>query len=141
MSDAKPKKAPAKKKPALPDTPGVDALLSALEHPLKAEVQALRRIFLGADARLRERVKWNSPSFFAGEADLGAFTLRQEGFVHFIMVFPKGMAAYAECPLFEGKHVDRRELKFKDMGDVLAKQPLLEAAVQDWVRVLLGEAA
>ena len=42
---------------------GVDAFMRALEHPLKAEIEAVRQIMLGLDAAITEEVKWNAPSF------------------------------------------------------------------------------
>lgn len=55
------------KKPALNDggqkDPAVAAFLDALDHPLKKEVVAARRIILGVDSTIHEGVKWNAPSF------------------------------------------------------------------------------
>lgn len=41
----------------------VIAFLAALDHPLEKEIVAARKIALGADASIREGVKWNAPSF------------------------------------------------------------------------------
>ena len=41
----------------------VDEYLAALDHPKKAEMQALRTLILAADPSIREGVKWNAPSF------------------------------------------------------------------------------
>lgn len=54
---AAPKAAPA----------NVDNYLSALDHPCKPAVQAIRQVILGLDARIREEIKWNAPSFFIVE--------------------------------------------------------------------------
>lgn len=45
------------------EDPAVIDLLAALDHPLKKEIVAARKIVLGADASIREGVKWNAPSF------------------------------------------------------------------------------
>lgn len=55
------KKTPAKKKPAV--EPSLDAFLAALDHPLKADIEAVRKTVLGADKAIGEGVKWNSLSF------------------------------------------------------------------------------
>lgn len=52
-------------KAAVPAT--VDELMKSLDHPLKAEIETVRRIILAADRRIGEGVKWNAPSFHAGE--------------------------------------------------------------------------
>ncbi|MBA2679610.1 MAG: DUF1801 domain-containing protein, partial [Ktedonobacteraceae bacterium] len=43
--------------------PTVDFFLSALDHPLKREIVALRQILLEVDPAISEEIKWNSPSF------------------------------------------------------------------------------
>src|SRR5262249_41248554 len=43
--------------------PAVDAFLRDLDHPLKKEIEAVRRIILGVSAEIREGIKWNAPSF------------------------------------------------------------------------------
>ena len=52
-------------KAAVPAT--VDELMRKLDHPLMAEIEAVRRIILSADRSIGEGVKWNAPSFHAGE--------------------------------------------------------------------------
>lgn len=60
---AKPKKptAPPKKAPVSKDDAG--AFMAALEHPLKADIEAVRKLILAASAEISEGVKWNSLSF------------------------------------------------------------------------------
>ena len=41
----------------------VESFIAQLQHPFKAEIQALRRIILAADPSISEGIKWNSPSF------------------------------------------------------------------------------
>ena len=41
--------------------------MSTLEHPSKAEIEAMRQWVLGADASIAEGIKWNAPSFRTGE--------------------------------------------------------------------------
>ena len=36
--------------------------MARLEHPLKAEIHAVRAIILKANRKIAERVKWNTPS-------------------------------------------------------------------------------
>ena len=59
---AKPKKtAKLKKAPASLD--GAGAFMAALDHPLKTDIEAVRRIVLGVSPAIGEGVKWNSLSF------------------------------------------------------------------------------
>ena len=51
------------KPPAARSDPKIDALLLKLDHPLKPQLQALRRLILAVSPAVREELKWNSPSF------------------------------------------------------------------------------
>jgi hypothetical protein len=109
----------------------VDAYMRDVDHPFKAELEAVRQIIVGASPKIAERIKWNAPSFYHKE-DLGAFNPRATEYAHLILLFPGG-AGMADDGLLEGKHKDRREVKFYGMDDVLAKKPALEKLVKRWV--------
>ena len=49
-------------KAAKPDAP-VAAFMGVLDHPLKRDIQAVRKAILAADASISEDIKWNAPSF------------------------------------------------------------------------------
>lgn len=110
----------------------VDAFLANLDHPLKAEIEAVRAAILRASPKVRERIKWNAPSFFFGE-DIGAFHLRSRSFVHLILVFPERVTMIDD-PILEGDHVRRREVKFRDMAEVGTKKRSLQRIVAAWVQ-------
>lgn len=110
----------------------VDAYLRDVDHPFKAEIQAVRQIILGASPKISERIKWNAPSFYYKE-DLGAFNPRATEYAHLILVFPGGAGMQAEEGLLEGQHKDRREVKFRSLDEVAAKKPALEKLVKRWV--------
>lgn len=116
----------------------VDAFMKALRHPFKAEVQAVREIVLGANKKLAERVKWNAPSFYYG-ADLGAFNLHQTEYLQLILVFPNGLIDDGGTGLLMGTWKDRREVRFADMKDVLAKKAALRSVVNAWVERMDGK--
>src|SRR5262245_12368690 len=66
MAGRKPK--PAIAHNTLADTTAaVDQFMASLEHPRKAEIQALRKLMLAVDPSVAEGIKWNSPSFRKGE--------------------------------------------------------------------------
>jgi uncharacterized protein YdhG (YjbR/CyaY superfamily) len=44
-------------------TAEVDAFMAKLDHPFKAEVQAVREIIKGVNPHITEQIKWNAPSF------------------------------------------------------------------------------
>ncbi|HST60569.1 MAG TPA: DUF1801 domain-containing protein, partial [Longimicrobium sp.] len=75
---------PAKGTDAAPDD--VDAFVAALDHLRTAEILALRRIILGADARIGEGIKWNAPSYRTSDWFATTHLRAKEG-VHIIMHF------------------------------------------------------
>ena len=112
----------------------VDAFMQALNHPLKSEITAVRSIILHANDKIAERVKWNSPSFYYKE-DFAAIHLRQQKFVHLVLVFPKGLVE-DKTGLLEGNYKDRRMAYFYNMADIEAKKSTLEKVVDDWVTLM-----
>ena len=110
----------------------VDAYMRDLDHPFKAEIEALRALILGASDKISERIKWNAPSFFYKE-DLAAFNPRATEFAHLILLFPDGTGIPAKSSLLEGKAKDRREAKFHGLDDIQTKKKALEKLVKDWV--------
>ncbi|MBO9540897.1 DUF1801 domain-containing protein [bacterium] len=118
----------------------VEQYLQALEHPLKAEFEAVRAIILNADGRLAERIKWNAPSYHYQQKDMAAFHPRSQAFVHLIFLFPDDMPIDDSIGILEGKHVGRREIKFHGMDDIQAKKPLFEKLVKDWVAYMSNQA-
>jgi hypothetical protein len=41
----------------------IDEFMTTLEHPLKADIEAVQKVILGADKSIIDGVKWNSLSF------------------------------------------------------------------------------
>lgn len=110
----------------------VEAYLRDVDHPFKAEMEAVRQIILGASPKISERIKWNAPSFYYKE-DLGAFNPRATEYAHLILLFPGGAGMQPDDGLLEGKHKDRREVKFHSLSDVASKKPALEKLIKRWV--------
>jgi hypothetical protein len=118
----------------------VETFLDALDHPRKPEILALRRIILGADPRIGERIKWNAPSFRTGEW-FGTFHLRAKDGVQVILHFgakkrdgfaPRTAIADPES-LLEWLAEDRATAKFRDLADVEAKQSAFASVIRQWI--------
>lgn len=114
---------------ARPDT--VNEYMNALEHPLKAELTAVREIILGANAHISERIKWNAPSFFYKE-DLATFHPRNQTAVH--IVFHHPAIASIQSALLEGDYKDRRMLYLRTMDDVQAHKQELASIINELVQ-------
>ena len=93
------------------DPDAVDAYMERLDHPLKAEVQAVRDLIKGVDSRITEQVNGNAPSVsYLGY--LATFNLRPT------------------------RYPDRRMTYFTSMAEVEAKRPAMEALVRQWVELM-----
>jgi len=91
----------------------VDALLAALDHPMKPELERLRAIVLAADPAIIEHVKWNGPSFCWNGEDRIAANVRGRDAV--MLVFHRGV-------------------KPKDAADIDTRAGELAEVARRWVR-------
>ena len=111
----------------------VDDCMAKLDHPFKAEVQAVREIILGVYPGIWEQVKWNAPSFSYKDY-IATFNLRTHENVH--LIFHNPAIASIQNDLLEGDYVDRRMAYFTDMNDVQAKKAALEYVVGELVKAM-----
>lgn len=120
--------------------PSVEAWLTASDHPLKPEIQAVRRLVLDAAPGISESVKWNAPNFHT-VTDFATFHVRSRAAVQ--LVLPSGakrrphpvLSADISDPdgLLEWLGPDRAAVKFLDMADVLAQQAAFTAILRQWI--------
>jgi len=117
--------------------------LNKLDHPLKKEIEEVRKIILNTNAHITEHIKWNAPSFCYKNEDRVTFNLQGKGY--FRLVFHCGAKAKDNIkarPLFEDTTgllewvaEDRGIVKIADMNDVEAKKVQLEQLVTKWLDV------
>jgi len=118
----------------------VDEFMSALEHPLRVEIQALRAIFLAADPRIKEGIKWKSPSFFYQDW-FATFNLRSTKEIQIILhTGAKVKASSAEgVPIDDPQNLlqwlakDRCMLKLSGMEDIASKQQPVTSIIRKWL--------
>ena len=114
-------------------TDKVDEFLRELNHPLTAEIEAVRSIIKGVNKDIAEEVKWNAPSFnYKGEY-LVTFNLRDMKRIH--LVFHNPMIAKVKSDLLEGDYKDRRMTYFTNMQDIKAKQTAFVKAIKDLIKL------
>lgn len=124
MATKKEKSVPAQK---ATDAEAVATYMAALDHPLQAEINAVRTIIKNADSRIAERIKWNAPSYYYRE-DLVTFHTRAQQHVH--LVFHHPAIVTIESPILQGDYKDRRMAYFKDMAEVETHRQELERILQ-----------
>ncbi len=116
--------------PPKTDAEKVSDYMQLLEHPLKAEINALRAIIMAAHPALRERIKWNAPSYYA-KVDLVTFNLRMTQRVH--LVFHHAAIVNIASVLLEGDYKDRRMMYFENMTEVQTHQAELQRIMVELV--------
>ena len=107
------------KKPSDPEQ--VEQYLSTLEHPMKAELEALRAIIKGANAKISERIKWNAPSYYYQE-DIVTFGPPARKPDEILLVFHHPAVVKISSDLLQGDYKDRRLAIFKSMAEVVANR-------------------
>ncbi len=105
------------------ETAEVVAYLAAMNHPFRAEIDAVRGIIRQAHPDIRERIKWNAPSFYAS-ADMVTFHVRPTDRVHLVFHHPE--VVNIDSPLLEGDYKDRRMVYFLNMEAIEAGKEELE---------------
>ncbi|MDP2310830.1 MAG: DUF1801 domain-containing protein [Pseudomonadota bacterium] len=137
----------ATRKTRTPDDPrpassqaAVSALMLALEHPLEAEIAAVRQIVLGVDPRIEEAVKWNAPSFRTTEF-FATVHLRSRDSVQ--LVFHTGAKARdlpggavrldvpSDLVRWLGK--DRCLVTLGTAAEIDARRPAFESLIRQWI--------
>lgn len=111
----------------------VDAFMAKLDHPFKAEVQAIRDIIKGVNPRITEQIKWAAPSFSYTDY-IVTFNLRATQHVH--LVFHNQAIARIQSEILEGNYPDRRMTYFTNMDEIRAKQTQLEYVVRTLIEIM-----
>lgn len=122
-------------------SPAVTAFMATLEHPAKREIEALRKIILGAHPDIGEGIKWNAPSFRTSEF-FATVHLRAKHGVQLIFhlgakardIAPQGLRVDDPTQLLHWISSDRASVSFSDMKDVDAKRSALKHLVREWIQ-------
>jgi uncharacterized protein YdhG (YjbR/CyaY superfamily) len=115
------------------DEEQVEEWMNNLEHPLKAEINAVRQIIKESNSDIKERIKWNAPSYYTS-ADIVTFNHRATDHVHLIFHHPT--IVKIKSPLLEGDYKDRRMLYLPDMKAVKANKKELQRIVNESVQLI-----
>jgi len=118
--------------------------MRSLEHPLKKEIEEVRKIILSANDQITEQIKWKAPSFCYNNEDRVTFNLQGKDF--FRLVFHRGAKvkeplekelALSIDPtgLLEWVADERAIVKLKDMADVEAKREIVADVVARWIQL------
>jgi hypothetical protein len=107
----------------------VDAWPAKYDNPMKPLVMRLRKIILGADKRITETIKWQTPTFVY-EGNLASFQPRAKKYAS--LLFHTGASIKGKFPSLEGGEAVARYMRFADMAEVEKKAAELKRIVVAW---------
>lgn len=117
-----------------------------LEHPLKGEIEEVRKIIISSSYTLSEHIKWNAPSYHIEGEDRITFNLHGKGF--FRLIFHCGSKVKENVDIqhliddttgiLEWVTSDRAIVKFTSMRDVNAKEQELKKVITKWLEITVS---
>jgi hypothetical protein len=119
----------------------VGEFMRELEHPLKKDIETVRRIILNVDPGISEAIKWNAPSFRTMDF-FATVNLRSRECVQ--LIFHTGAKVKATATtgvniadpagLLKWLAKDRCLVTLGAGKDIQAKRAAFEAIVREWIR-------
>jgi hypothetical protein len=125
--------AKTKIKTASEGTQEVNEYIKTLEHPLKNEIELVRKIILESDPNIMEQVKWNAPSFRYRQ-DFVTFNARPLDKIH--LVFHHPSIVQINSKLLEGEYQDRRMMYLANRAAIEAARIELQRIVRQSVKLI-----
>ena len=107
----------------------VDTWMAKYNNPMKPVVERIREIILGADSRITEVIKWQTPTFFY-KGNLVSFQPRAKRFAS--LLFHTGALIEGDFPSLEGGEQTARYVRFADLEEVASKEGELRRIVVAW---------
>jgi len=127
------------KKASADTAAAVDAFMTALKHPHKPAIEALRKIIRGADSSIAEGVKWKAPSFRTAEY-FATTHLRAKSGVGVILHLGAKVRAAPAVAIKDPKKLltwlgkDRATVTFAGLDELKAQAAPLHDIVRQWIK-------
>lgn len=114
-------------------TKKVDDFFHNLKHPLKAEMEATRKIICAASQKIVEDVKWGGPSFDYKEP-MATFNPRLTTYV--AIIFHKGGLLLEKSELLEPGPKGKAYVKFHSMAEIVKHKAKLQQLIREWIKIM-----
>jgi uncharacterized protein YdhG (YjbR/CyaY superfamily) len=111
----------------------VDEFMDKLDHPFKAEIQAIRDIIKNVNEEIAEEIKWKAPAFSYKKEYLVTFNLWEKQRIH--LVFHSPQISKVKSNSLEGDYDHRRMTYCSDMNEIKAKRSALEKVLKDLIKL------
>lgn len=119
---------------------GVTNLLNSLNHPLRMEIEQLRRLILNVRKDIVENIKWNGPNYTVGGEDRISIKVQPKNDFHLILhrgskVLPqpdkKILDREYQCLIWKSN--DRAVASFQDISSFQKAKAELPDLVEEWL--------
>ena len=121
----------------------VTALLEALNHPLRNEIEQLRILILEANKRIEENIKWNGPNYCFDNED--RITMRvQPPTKQIQLIFHRGAKKQTQpkdnlisnkSKMLVWRENDRAIVTFKSLQDIESGKTELTKIINEWIEL------
>jgi hypothetical protein len=121
----------------------VTALLEALNHPFRDEIEQLRICILEANKHLEENIKWNGPNYCFDNED--RITMRvQPPTKQIQLIFHRGAKKQTQpedklisnkSKMLVWKENDRAIVTYKSLQDIESGKTDLTEIINEWIKV------
>lgn len=118
----------------------VTAMLDALNHPMRAEIEELRWIILSSAIALTENIKWNSPNYCFNNQDRLTMKIQPPKQIQLIfhrgakkLIQPRNKLIDDTSGLLVWKENDRAVAVFRNMDDIKKAESSLVNIIQRWI--------
>jgi hypothetical protein len=113
----------------MPKNAVVEAWLALYDNPMKAVVERIRAIILGADRRIGECIKWQAPTFVY-RGNLASFFPKSKQ--HASLMFHSGAKIPGKHPLLQGEGGTGRVMKIASVAEADRCKRAIERIVRAW---------
>lgn len=121
--------------------PEVTTFLDNLKHPLRSEIEQLRKIILHSTGGLTENIKWNGLNYMYQGADRITMKIQPPKQVQLIFHLgakkleqPSQKIIQTDSGLLVWKENDRAIASFKDTTEIESAHEVLKEMVEKWIQ-------
>jgi uncharacterized protein YdhG (YjbR/CyaY superfamily) len=115
------------------DEEQVNAWLKKLSPAVKKEIDPVRTIIKAASNKLKERIKWNAPSYYTS-VDILTFGPYKKDKI--LLVFHHPAVVKVKSVLLEGDYKDRRLVYFKNSAEAEKNKKELTRIIKELVKMI-----
>ena len=112
----------------------INEWLNKLEAPVKKEIEAVRKIIKSSSSKLKERIKWNAPSYYYKEDIVTFGPYQKDG--RLLLVFHHPAVVKIKSALLQGDYKDRRLVYFSNGKEAAKNKKELARIISEIIKTI-----